>query len=67
MKNIFEVTYKIKDRGIEYPEQKREVIATNHMYIPEELHAYFRKNRCSMNLSNKFKLEIIGHEHIGWK
>jgi len=65
-KNIYDVKVRITDKGHEYF-SNREVIATNQMYIPEELNAYYRKNRHSMNLSTKFQLEIISHEHIGWK
>lgn len=65
-KNIYEVKFKVTDRGNSY-EQKREVVATNQMYIPEELHAYYHKYRRSMDLSTKFQLEILGHQLIGWK
>lgn len=66
MKNIYQVKFKLIDRG-QTVEKEREVIATNQMYIPEELNAYYRKNRLSMDLSNKYQLEIIGHELVGWK
>lgn len=62
-KEIFEVTVQITDDGVTYPLQSPIEV---HPPVYNNVKKKLNKWRYSMDLSNKFKFEILTTKHVGY-
>lgn len=66
MKNVYNVSYQITDRGVEFPVKEEEVIIPKGKTVYDSLKTQLNKYRYSMNLSTKFTVKIVSQYHSGW-
>lgn len=62
MKPIIKVTFNIDDRGVTHPSKSIEVQGSPEFQVRN----YLTKWKTSMDLSNKFKFNIVSTEIVGY-
>ena len=66
MKDVYNVSYQITDRGIEYPVKEEEVVVSKGKTVLDSLKTQLNKYRFAMNLSTKFTVKIVSQYHSGF-
>lgn len=66
MKDLFNVTYVITDRGINFNPKTEEVSVSKGKTVESSLTTLLNKYRHAMDLSKKFKFIITETVHCGW-
>jgi hypothetical protein len=66
MKDVYNVSYQITDRGVEFPVKEEEVVISKGKTVLDSLKTQLNKYRHAMNLSTKFTVKIVSQYHSGW-
>jgi hypothetical protein len=66
MNEIYNATYTLKDRGVSYPNQNKEVTVKKGETVKAALQSQLNKYRRAMNLTPKFEVEVIASQLVGY-
>lgn len=66
MKNIYDVTYQIQDKGVTHPEKTEEITVSSKETVEQALRKHLNRFRHAQDLSKKFEVTVIDKKLTGY-